>query len=118
MHFFWFVFEVNNEAGWLFRNFENGREMSEPNRLVLGSPVRSGFLTPRDMDRDRDRSFEIYIGPKTEPNWYGPVFCGFLRLQDRSKPVMVQTGPKLVLDRSGLEKVYYIIHNKYKLNIQ
>ena len=65
-------------------------------RVVFESPVRSGFLTPRVIDWDRDRSFEIEIGQKTGPNRYGPVFCGLLQLQDRSKPVMVQTGPKPV----------------------
>ena len=72
------------------------RRASSSSSLVFESPVRSGFLTPRVIDRDRDRSFEIEIGQKTGPNRYGPVFCGLLQLQDRSKPVMVQTGPKPV----------------------
>ena len=57
--------------------------------LVFESPVRSGFLTPRAIDQDRDQSFKIQIWQKTGPDWYEPVFCGFLRLQDWSKPVTV-----------------------------
>jgi len=60
--------------------------------IVFESPVRSGFLTPRVIDRDQDWSFEIEIGQKTGLNQYGPVFCSLLQLQDRSKLVMVQTG--------------------------
>ena len=36
--------------------------------LVFGSPVRSGFLTPRAIDRDHNRSFYFRIPKKTGPN--------------------------------------------------
>ena len=64
--------------------------------VVFESPVRSGFLAPRALDRDRDQSFNSQFVEKTGPNRYGPVLVGLLRLQDRSEPVMVQTGPKPV----------------------
>ena len=51
--------------------------------LVFGSPVRSGLLTPRAMDRNRNRSFLSRILKKTGPNRCGPVHIGFLRLHDR-----------------------------------
>jgi hypothetical protein len=62
--------------------------------LVFESPVQSGFLTPRALDRDQ--SFKSEIVTKTGLNRYGLVFVGLLQSQDRSKPVMVQTGPKPV----------------------
>jgi len=36
--------------------------------LVFGSPVRSGLLTPRAIDRNRNRSFLFWILKKTGPN--------------------------------------------------
>src|SRR6266545_4075712 len=114
--------ETNRSGPWEFRVI-GPRVVFGGSRHVLsdwglGRDVVERYVTtPRDIDRNRDRSFKIQIGLKTGPNWYGPVFSGFLRLQDQSEPVMVQTGPKLVLDWSGLEKVYDIIHNEYKLNI-
>src|SRR6266545_7523875 len=59
--------------------------------VVFGSPVRSGFLTPRAIDRDRNRSFYFRIPKKTGPNRCGPVHIGFLRLRNRLGPVKVQT---------------------------
>jgi len=51
--------------------------------VVFGSPVRSGFLTPRAIDRDRNRSFYFRIVQKTGLNRYRPVFCGLLWLMNR-----------------------------------
>src|SRR6266508_1810737 len=56
--------------------------------LVFGSPVRSGFLTPRVINRNRNRSFYFQIPKKTGPNRCGPVHIGFLRSQDQFKPVL------------------------------
>ena len=74
---------------------------------MFGSPVRSGLLTSRAFNRNRNRSIYFRNPKKTGPNRCGPVHIGFLRLIDRFRPVMVQTGPKLVLDRSGL-KIYIL----------
>jgi hypothetical protein len=46
--------------------------------LVLESPVRSGFLTPRGLDRDWDRSIKVLGPPKNGPDRLGPVFCSLL----------------------------------------
>ena len=47
-----------------------------PFRVVLGSPVRSGLLTPKGVDRDRDRSSKFEKWQKTGPNRCKPVQCG------------------------------------------
>ena len=60
--------------------------------LVFGSPVWSGFLTPRAIDRDRNRSFYFWIPKKTGPNRCGLVHISFLRLRNWLGPVKVQTG--------------------------
>ena len=67
-----------------------------PLPLVFGSPVRSGLLTPRAMDCNRNRSIYFQFLKKTEPNRYGPVHICFFRLQNRSEPVIVQTGSQPV----------------------
>ena len=72
--------------------------------VVFESLVRSGFLAPRALDRDRDWSFKSHIVEKTGPNRCEPVLVGLLWLQDRSGPVLVQTGSRLVLDRSEPQK--------------
>jgi len=59
--------------------------------VVFGSPVRSGFLTSRAFNRDRNWSFYFRKVKKTGPNQCGPVHIGFLRLQDWLGPVKVQT---------------------------
>jgi len=64
--------------------------------VVFGSPVWSGLLTPRAMDRNRNRSIYFQFLKKTGPNRYGPVHIGFFRLQNRSEPVTVQTGSQPV----------------------
>ena len=64
--------------------------------LVFGSPVQSGLLTPRAMDRNRNRSIYFQFLKKTGPNRYGPVHIGFFRLQNWSEPVIVQTGSQPV----------------------
>ena len=64
--------------------------------LVFGSPVWSGLLTPRAMDRNRNRSIYFQFLKKTGPNRYGPVHISFFRLQNRSEPVIVQTGSQPV----------------------
>jgi len=49
-------------------------------RVVLESPVRSGFLTPEGLDRDRDRSTFILEVKKTGPDrkkTETAVFCSF-----------------------------------------
>ena len=68
----------------------------KPLHLVFGSPVRSGFLTPRVINRNRNRSFYFRIPKKTGPNRCGPVHIGFLRSQDRLRPVTVLTSLKPV----------------------
>src|SRR6266498_5302443 len=50
--------------------------------LVFGSPVRSGLLTPRAIDCNRNWSFHFRILKKTGPNRCGPVHIGFLRLRN------------------------------------
>ena len=73
------------------------REGSAPLvRLVFGSPVRSGLLTPRAMDHNSNRSIYFQFLKKTGLNQYGPVHIGFFRLQNRSEPVIVQTGSQPV----------------------
>src|SRR5271155_2598204 len=47
--------------------------------LVFESPVRSGLLTLRGQDRDRDRSIGLPRLPKTGPNRCRPVYIGFLQ---------------------------------------
>src|ERR1700679_951970 len=47
--------------------------------VVFKSPVRSGLLTLRGMDRDQDRSTITIKGRKTGPDRPRPVFCGLLR---------------------------------------
>ena len=61
--------------------------VAHPNRsnfppwfVVFGSPVLSGFLTPRVIDCNCNRSFYFGIPEKTRPNRCGPVHIGFLRL--------------------------------------
>jgi hypothetical protein len=58
---------------------------------VFKSPVQSGLLTLRDMDRDRDRSTITIKGKKTGLDRSRPLF--------RSQPVF---GPVLVL--TGLNR--------------
>ena len=70
--------------------------------VVFESPVRSGFLAPRALDQDQ--SFKSHIVEKTGPNQCELVLVGLLRLQDRSGPVLVQTGSRLVLDQSEPQK--------------
>jgi len=60
--------------------------------VVFGSPVRSGFLTQRAIDQDRNQSIYFQIRKKTGPNRCGPVHISFLRLRNQLQPVKVQTG--------------------------
>ncbi len=60
----------------------------KPFKLVFGSPVRSQFLTPRVLDHNCNRSIYFRIPEKTGPNRCGPVHIGFLRLQNRLRPVL------------------------------
>ena len=59
--------------------------------LVFGSPVRSGLLTPRAIDHNRNRSFHFQILQKTGPNQCGPVHIGFLWLRNWLELVKVQS---------------------------
>ncbi|KIM36075.1 hypothetical protein M413DRAFT_45099, partial [Hebeloma cylindrosporum] len=47
--------------------------------VVLESPVQSGFLPPRAMDRDRDRSTKVPRPQKTGLDCSELVQVGFLR---------------------------------------
>jgi hypothetical protein len=71
--------------------FQPDLEVASDAQLVFGSPVRSGLLTPRAFNRDRNRSFYVGFPKKTGPNRCGPVHIGFLRLRNRLGPVKVQT---------------------------
>ena len=51
--------------------------------LVFGSLVRSGFLMPQGLNRNRNRSSQFEKCQKTGLNRNRPVFCGLLRLQNR-----------------------------------
>ena len=64
--------------------------------LVFESPVRSRSFALSALDQDQDRSSQFQNLQKTEPDLCRPVFCGLLRLQDRSKPVQTRTGSQLV----------------------
>jgi len=67
--------------------------------LVFGSPVRSGLLTSRAFNRNRNRSIYFRNPKKTGPNRCGPVHIGFLRLiVVFGSPV---TGPEKDRDQTG-----------------
>ena len=53
--------------------------------LVFESPVQSGFLTPRDLNRNRNRSMNILEPQKTGLDRCRPVFLGLDRFLDRSQ---------------------------------
>ena len=58
-------------------------------KLVFGSPVRSGFLAPSALDRNRNRSSQFQKQLKTGPNRDRPVFCGLLAV---TRPVLTGSG--------------------------
>src|SRR6266540_69918 len=60
-----------------------------PCQRVFGSLVRSSFLTPRVINRNRNRSFYFQIPKKTGPNRCGPVHIGFFAV---TRPVKTVTG--------------------------
>ena len=68
---------------------ESDQTLVLPGELVFESPVRSGLLTLRDMDRDRNRSTITIKGQKTGLLWSfavldrSSVLTGF----NRSRPV-------------------------------
>jgi len=92
---------VNEESPWgitesvrdnrVRRRASGGGHWVGRSGIVLGSSVRSGLWAFEALDRDRDRSSLAGTSKKTGPNRLGPVHTGFLRLQDRSKLVMVET---------------------------
>ena len=66
----------------------------EPQPLVLGSPVRSGFSSIFDeTGTETGPPFLKYskTGTGTIKDRSTTVLCGFMRSQDRSEPVTVQT---------------------------
>src|SRR5271168_1240391 len=68
-------------------------DLCSPDSAWKSGPVR--FFVHIQKDRDRNWSTLPRILRKTGPNRRRPVhsgFYGFLRLRDRSKPVMVSTG--------------------------
>jgi hypothetical protein len=71
--------------------------------VVLGSPVQSGFSSIFDKTGTETGPPFLEFS-KTETgtviDWSTAVSRGFLRLQDRSEPVTVQTSLQPVPDRS------------------
>jgi hypothetical protein len=55
--------------------------------IVFESPVRSGFLSSRGLDRDRDRSTPVYRPQKTAQNRHRPVYNGHVRFFAVIRPV-------------------------------
>ncbi|KIM38963.1 hypothetical protein M413DRAFT_75251, partial [Hebeloma cylindrosporum] len=58
---------------------------------VFESPVQSGFLPPRVMDRDRDQSTKVPRPQKTGLDHPGPVQVGFLQSWTGSDHFLVLT---------------------------
>ena len=65
--------------------------------LVFESPVWSGLLAHSALDRNCNQSSQFEKLQKTGLNHNRLVVCGFLQLQDRSRPVMVLTSYQPVL---------------------
>jgi len=61
---------------------------------VLGSPVQSGlwaFFGKTETETGPYILKSLKKPDRTDGNRFSAVFCGFLRFQDRSEPVVVQT---------------------------
>jgi hypothetical protein len=72
---------------------------------VFESPVRSGFLAPRALDRDRDRSLKSEIVKKTGPNRSWSVFCGHKTGLNRLWFRLVQNRSRTSLDRYKIQNI-------------
>ena len=87
-------------CSWVsFKDYNKGYLGIEPcpSELVFESPVRSGFLTPQGLNRDRNRSTLFPEVKKTGLDRKKTTDCGFNRSLDwsRSAPVLTSLRPVL-----------------------